>query len=414
MNCALSTDLEDCRAPRLPTADEYERFARAGTRGGTYGGDIQSCMARDEVAEAIAWYKSNSKGLSHPVGKKSANPWGLHDVAGNVAEWVHASGESRPELATDFAGLRGGSWYHNAHHLRPASHLRVPKNRRFAYAGFRCVRTAVPPEAKPVVAGNLPEFRPPDPAGGPSPGPEPVIAAAIVYTGESHEAIDPNCHDDNCALVRLIEEAAAQGARLIVTPEYGLAQEWAEPEPALGRRPLAVQGEANLLARFAGVADEADVYLVINAQTYRPEAPDAQYNTVIAFDPRGRVVGRHHKFELYGAERDALTPGEGVTSFDTPFGRVGLLVCADIYGQPALHHELMREQDARIVAWSASWTVEGATRWQSAFARDWNVFFIAANGAKGAGGGGGVFGPFGRDLGERDVDLPIVFAELPI
>jgi predicted amidohydrolase len=169
--------------------------------------------------------------------------------------------------------------------------------------------------------------------------------------------------------------------------------------------------ENSLVGRFSRLADELNIYLVINLITKGPEGKER--NSVLAFDREGRVVGRHHKFELYGSEREELTPGNAVAVFETPFGRVGLLVCADIYGQPALHRELMHDLDARIIAWSAAWTVEGATRWQSTFARDWNVYFVAANGAKGLGGGGGVFDPDGESIGTMELDASIVYAEIP-
>lgn len=67
---------------RLPTEAEWEYAARAGDDGKWFS------SLSDAAKLDHGWFKDNSGLKSHPVGQKKANPWGLHDIYGNVCERV--------------------------------------------------------------------------------------------------------------------------------------------------------------------------------------------------------------------------------------------------------------------------------------------------------------------------------------
>lgn len=242
----------------------------------------------------------------------------------------------------------------------------------------------------------------------PSQAPETFRVATIGYAGGEPSAF--GCDRDLCAFETLIRSAAASGASVVVTPEYSMPQRDAEPRVAVGRRPSHTQ--APIQTYFAFIADDLDIHLAINLET--EDASGASFNSLLVFDPRGVLAARHDKMELFEGERQTLEPGQSVTTLETPFGRFGLLICADLYTEPATHRMLVDEQHAAVVLFSAAWTVSVATRWQAAFAHDWGVYFVAANASSGSGRGSGIFDPKGQAIGRPGSLRSIQLADLPV
>ena len=131
-------------------------MARAGTTGPFHTGSTISA-GRANYNGNLA-YGSDRKGhyrkKTIPVGSFPANGFGLHDVHGNVWEWVEdcysdgyveaPSDGSAWEWNCDRRVLRGGSWGNGPRVLRSANRSRSSSGDRLDYFGFRIVRTLTP------------------------------------------------------------------------------------------------------------------------------------------------------------------------------------------------------------------------------------------------------------------------------
>jgi len=134
---------------RLPTEAEWEYACRAGTNTNyEFGNDARRL-------KDYGWLGENSSGMTHPVGEKKANAWGLFDMYGNVAEWCndyYSEGYYKESLEKDPRGpdegdekvLRGGAWNSSSESCRSSYRSSDPSIDDTCLSsdaiGFRCVR----------------------------------------------------------------------------------------------------------------------------------------------------------------------------------------------------------------------------------------------------------------------------------
>ncbi len=135
-------NLHSGKSYRLPTEAEWEYACRAGSDSDYSFGDDESELA------LFSWYLNNSEGRAQHVAKKLANDWGLHDMHGNVWEWLQdcytedysqspVDGSAFESEGCNRRVVRGGSWDHWADGLKSAHREKWPQGATFNDVGFR-------------------------------------------------------------------------------------------------------------------------------------------------------------------------------------------------------------------------------------------------------------------------------------
>lgn len=160
---------------RLPTEAEWEYAARAGSKTDySFGDDAKEL-------DQYAWYDGNSNYVTHQVGTKKPNQWGLFDMYGNAAEWTY---DQYVPNYNSFQGkttknpvvqptelyshtIRGGSYLDKAFDLRSSSRLasdpqwkaidpQIPKSNWWmpeaSFIGIRLVRPVHTPSNEEIMA----------------------------------------------------------------------------------------------------------------------------------------------------------------------------------------------------------------------------------------------------------------------
>ncbi len=133
---------------------------------------------------------------------------------------------------------------------------------------------------------------------------------------------------------QLIAEAAAQGAQLVVLPELFAFDyvAFTHRDPALFQRAEPRNGPT--VQAMVEAAAKHKVWLV--PSFFEKEVAGVCYDTALLIDPAGKIVGRYRKTHIAllsspesGQEKFFFRAGNSLPVFDTPLGKLGILICYD-------------------------------------------------------------------------------------
>lgn len=165
---------------------------------------------------------------------------------------------------------------------------------------------------------------------------------------------------------RLIEEAAAQKAKLVVLPEYFCIMGMKDTDKlAVREQP----GNGPIQKFLSDTAKRLGIWLVGGSVPLASSESDKVYNSCLVYADTGEQVARYDKIHLFGlrlghehyAEERTIKAGNSVVTVDSPFGRIGLSICYDLRF-PELFR-MMNKVDI-ILAPAAFTAITGKAHWE--------------------------------------------------
>ena len=134
---------------------------------------------------------------------------------------------------------------------------------------------------------------------------------------------------------RLIEIAAAQGAKLVVLPEYFAIMGFKETDKVAVREE---EGKGPIQTFLKTMAKKHKIWLIGGSIPLVSNFPNKVRNSCLVYDDKGQQVARYDKIHLFGLdlgnehyhEEKTIESGNAIQVVDTPFGKIGLSICYDL------------------------------------------------------------------------------------
>jgi deaminated glutathione amidase len=179
-------------------------------------------------------------------------------------------------------------------------------------------------------------------------------------------ASGPNVRGNLQEAGRLIELAAATGARIVALPEYFAIMGMKDTDKvAACEKP----GDGPIQGFLSDAAKKHGIWLVGGSVPLEASVPNKVRNSCLVYDKQGNQAARYDKIHLFNLvlgdetylEERTIEPGDKVVTVDSPYGRIGLSICYDLRF-PELYRA-MGDVDIIVVP-SAFTATTGKAHWE--------------------------------------------------
>lgn len=180
----------------------------------------------------------------------------------------------------------------------------------------------------------------------------------------------PNVQANLDEAAKLIEQAASQGAKLIVLPENFSQMPMTDQERVGNAESI---GEGLVQNFLSTQADKNDAWIVGGTIPVKSEERDKAYASSLVYNDQGEQVARYDKIHMFDVlieesnetyhESATTVAGEEIVVIDTPFGRMGLSVCYDLRF-PELYRTMVDQGVELFVIPSSFTAFTGQSHWE--------------------------------------------------
>ena len=151
---------------------------------------------------------------------------------------------------------------------------------------------------------------------------------------------------------KLIAEAAAAQCHLVLLPET-IDFAWTHPAALTESQPI----PGPFSEQLCNFARQYNIYICAGLTERSGESP-VNHNTALLIDNKGNIILKYHKINLLVVEHPYYKVGTTLNVVDTPWGRIGVNICADNYTDGLCIGHTLARMGAQIILSPSSWTVD--------------------------------------------------------